>query len=149
MLTSVRGWPAFIALLILIGYIEWLYLPAPPLPKSLPAPAEPWQLPSVPKVQSAKALEVLSKTSLWGKLPEVEASKPLTDPPWRFLGIVTNGAERFVLIKTEGLPEKRLAVDDSLPGGSKIIRIDNDSICILINGKKRSLGIYRTGPQAL
>ncbi len=149
MLTSFRGWLVFVALLLLGGYIEWLLVPVPVPPKSVRLAPESWQLAPVPKAQPDKALEILGKNSLWGKLPEPEASKPLTDPAWNILGIVTNGAERFVLIKIEGQPEKKLAINDSLPGGSKILGIEGDQICILVNGKKRSLGIYKTGPQVL
>jgi hypothetical protein len=149
MMTSLRGWLVFVLLPVFIGGIVWLSAPAPPPPKQLRLATEQWTLPPAPKAQAGKAVEILNKNSLWGKLPEVAGAKPLTDPAWRFLGIVTSGPERFVLIKIEGLPEKSLRINDSLPGGSKILAIENDKICILIEGKKRSLGIYKTGPQDL
>ncbi len=111
--------------------------------------ASSWLLPTLPAAQTAKAMEILGKKSLWGKLPEAEAAKPLNDPEWRFLGFVTSGPERFLLIKVDGQPEQRLNINDKLPGGSKILAIENDRICLLVNGKKRSLGITKISQQAL
>ena len=149
MLTSARRRLAFLGLLIVIGYAEWWLAPAPPAPKPSRRGAESWALPEAPKAQPEKAMAILNKTNLWGKLPEAEAAKSLNDPEWRFVGIATNGPERFVMIKVEGQPEHRLTINDKLPGGSKILKIESDRICLLINGKTRSLGIYKTGPQVL
>ena len=149
MLTSARRRLAFLGLLIVIGFAEWWLAPAPPAPKPSRRGAESWALPEAPKAQPEKAMAILNKTNLWGKLPEAEAAKSLNDPEWRFVGIATNGPERFVMIKVEGQPEHRLTINDKLPGGSKILKIESDRICLLINGKTRSLGIYKTGPQVL
>lgn len=146
---SSRVWLVFLGLLTVIGYAAWWLAPIPLEPKPARNVAEPWALPQVQKIQSSKALDALNKASLWGKLPEIETAKPLNDPEWRFVGIVTNGPERFVLINVEGQPEQKLSINDKLPGGSKILNIESDSLCILINGKKRSLGIYKMGPQVL
>jgi len=149
MLTSSRGRLAFLGLLIVIGYAEWWLAPAPLTPKPLRMGAEPWALAEAPKASLEKAVAILNKTNLWGKLPEAEAAKAPTDPEWHFIGIVTNGPERFVMIMVEGQPEQRLSINDKLPGGSKILKIESDVICLLINGKKRSLGIHKMGRQVL
>jgi len=149
MSNSSRAWLVFLGLLTVIGYAAWWLAPTPPEPKPARIAAEPWVLPQVQKTQSGKALETLNKASLWGKLPEIETAKPLNDPEWRFVGIATNGSERFVLISVEGQAEQKLSINDTLPGGSKILKIQSDSLCILINGKRRSLGIYKMGPQVL
>ncbi|OIR06759.1 hypothetical protein GALL_110070 [mine drainage metagenome] len=149
MLNSSRGWLILLALLVLAGYVEWLLAPTPPAPRALRRAAEPWVLPPIRKAQPEQAMALLNKTSLWGKLPAVEAAKSANDPEWHFLGIATNGSERYVLIKMEGQPEQRLTINDKLPGGSKILKIENDTLCILIDGKKRRLGIYETGPKFL
>lgn len=149
MLTSTRGRLVFLGLLILIGFAEWWLAPGPLVPKPSRRNAEAWALPEGPKAQSDQAVAILNRTNLWGKLPEAEAAKSLNDPEWRFIGIATNGPERFVMIKVEGQQEHRLTINDKLPGGSKILKIESDRICLLINGKARSLGIYRTGPQVL
>lgn len=149
MLTSARSRLAFLGLLIVIGYAEWWLAPSPPAPKPPRRGAEAWALPEAFKAQPEQAMAILNKTNLWGKLPEAEAAKSLNDPEWRLIGIATNGPERFVMIKVEGQPERRLSINDKLPGGSTILKIESDSICLLINGKTRSLGIYKTGPQVL
>lgn len=149
MLTSSRGRLALLALLIVIGYAEWWLAPMPTSPQQLLVGAEPWALSEAPKAQPEKVMAILNKTNLWGKLPEAEAAKSLNDPEWRFVGIATNGQERFVMIKVEGQPEQRLTINDKLPGGGKILKIEGGNICVLINGKKRSIGIYKMGPQVL
>lgn len=149
MLTSSRTWLGLLGSVIAIGYAGWWLAPSPPMPRAVPKVAAPWALPNVSKAQPEKAMATLNKTSLWGKLPEAAASRPLNDPEWRFLGIAANGSEHFVLIKVEGQPEQRLTINDKLPGGGKILQVENDTLCILINGKKRSLKIYKTGPQVL
>lgn len=150
MLSTLRGRLVYIGLLIFIGYIGWWYAPTPPKPKPTPrSVAETWALPMPPKAQTGNNVDILNKRSPWGRLPDVVVAKPLIDPEWRVLGIITNGPERFVLIKIEGQPEQRLGINDKLPGGSKILNIADDNLCLLINGKKRNLGIYRQGPQIL
>ncbi len=149
MLTSTRGRLAFLGLLIVIGYAEWWLAPAPLTSKPVRMGAEPWALPEAPKAQSEKAMTILNTTNLWGKLPEAEAAKSPNDPEWRFVGIATNGLDRFVIIKVEGQPEQRLTINDKLPGGSKILKIESDRICLLINGKTRSLDIYKMDRQVL
>ncbi len=149
MLNSLRAWMTFLLIIITTGYVEWIISPAPPVPKKMHLADEPWELPRLAEVQAGKALEILNRKSLWGKLPEKEAAAPPKNPEWHILGIVVNGAESFVLIKKEGQAEQSLRVNDMLPGGSKILKIEQDRICLLINGKKRSLGIHKTGPQVL
>lgn len=150
MLNSSRGWLAFLILLSAIGYAEWLLAPAPAAPKKLRLADEAWELPRLPDAQTDKALAILNRRALWGKLPEKEmVAAPPANPAWRIIGIAGNGAERFVMIKKEGQPEQSLRVNDALPGGSKILKIEQDRICLLVNGKKRILGIYKTGPRVL
>ena len=150
MLNSSRGWLTFLAVLSMLGYAEWQLAPTPTTPKKMRLADEAWELPRLPDSQTNESLEILNRKSLWGKLPEKEASAlPPANPEWRILGIAANGAERFVLIKKEGQPEQSLRVNDMLPGGSKILKIEQDRICLLVNGKKRMLGIYKTGPQVL
>ena len=149
MLISTRGRLFLLALLVAAGAVEWRLAPAPPALRAPPRSTEPWVLPHAPSARPEQAMAILGKSSLWGKLPAAEAGKSANDPEWHFLGIATNGPERFVLIKMEGQPEQRLTINDKLPGGSKILKIEADTLCILINGKKRRLGIYKTGPQFL
>ncbi len=150
MLATLRGKLMLLSFLIVTGYITWGIAPAPPETKpTLQSNVEPWSLPTITKAQPEKNVEILNKKSLWGNLPDKVNEKPLIDPEWRVLGIVTNGPDRFVLIKVEGQSEQRLGINDKLPGGSKILKIEEDRICLLLNGKKRILGINKMGPQVL
>jgi hypothetical protein len=49
----------------------------------------------------------------------------------------------FALLAIEGQPTSQLQAGDLLPGGAKILAVQQDSLCILLNGKVRSLRIYR------
>lgn len=110
---------------------------------------EGWVLPRLPVRQSQQAMDILTQASLWGKLPESTDQTPLTPPGWRFFGSYSTGAERYLLIKPDNQPEYALKVGDQLPGGSKILRIEQDSICILLKGKQRKLYIIARGPEDL
>ena len=65
------------------------------------------------------------------------------DPDWRFDGVTVNGAERRVLVRVAGQAATALKEGDALPGGAKILHIHDDSLCLLINGKKRNLDIFQ------
>lgn len=135
-----------VLVLIAVAFAEWLLVPSPPLPGTQAPAEEPWKLAQLPKAQPKSAVEVLNRVSLWGKLPEPEAQKPLE---WRFLGVVAHGKERYVLIKIEGQPEQQLKVGDTLPGGSRILKIEDDALGLLTNGRKHSVGIHQKEPLIL
>jgi len=133
----------FLALTICaIAFGQWLQIPLPEPLKPVRLSEEPWQLVPMRKASVQQSLAVLAGSSLWGKLPETGAGTSLNDPEWRFVGAVARGKERYVLVKIDNQPDMRLAPGDSLPGGSKIISIENDRLCLMVNGKKRSLNIY-------
>ena len=148
MLASSRVW-LVVAALVAVSFVEWLLAPAPAAPRRLPQVSEPWHIPQTPKSQQEKALAILKQANLWGKLPDAAASSAPINPAWRILGIVRDGPVRFVMIQFDGQPEQRLTVNDSLPGGSKILEIGDDRLCVLVNGKKRALSIYSQSRQIL
>jgi hypothetical protein len=141
--------PRLLAFVLGLAVFIWIVAPGPKAPERHPQTAEPWRLPQVTNGSLINALESLGKAGLWGTVPDATSAQSLNDPAWRFLGIVRTGPERFVLIKVDGQPEQKLSVNDILPGGSRILAIEDDTLCILIEGSKRRLGIYRTGPQIL
>jgi hypothetical protein len=142
-----RG-PLLVALAI-IGAVLWIIAPGPAVQERPSQPIETWHLPPASNVSAVAAIESLAKSNLWGKLPDAASAVSLNDPDWRILGIVQAGKERFVLIRVEGQPERRLAVHDKLPGGSEILGIADDSLCIFVNGVRRKLGIYKADSQVL
>lgn len=131
------------------GVASWIASPEPREIVATAKDAEPWQVPKPARATTPAAVEALAKSPLWGNVAAATASTPLNDPDWRFLGIIKQGADRIVLIKVDGQPEQRLTINDKLPGGSEILDIGDDSLCILINGQKRRLAIYKTGTQIL
>lgn len=145
---ALRRWRGVFGLALIAG-IVWFLSPGPKEPARSPLQPDAWVLPAAADGLSQATLERLGKANLWGTLPDVAVAASLNEPDWRFIGIVTSGAERFVLIKTDGLPERRLNVNDILPGGSKILKIEEDSLCILVNGARRRLKIHNMGPQVL
>lgn len=138
----------FILALMIIGiaYLQWLMTPPPAAVRPAPMAEEAWKTPDQPEFDAKAARAQLNSAGLWGKLADSALAAPLNDPEWRFLGAMARGQERYVIIKIENQPEQKLAPGDTLPGGSQILAIENDRLCLLLNGQKRSLSIYPQGP---
>jgi len=149
MMVGVKQWILLLTALGVGAYAEWQHISLPPVPHGRPATREGWEVPKLPVSQPQQAMDILTKANLWGKLPELANETPLTPPGWHFFGSYTVGAERYVLIKPDNQPEYALKVGDRLPGGSKILRIEKDAICILIHGKQRKLNTIARGPEDL
>ena len=133
-----------VLLLAAIAVIEWLMVPTPAAIKPGSIPDVPWKIPTLAAGNSKDALGTLTSINLWGKLAD-NVQPDEGDPEWRFLGAMIRGNERHVVIKKENQPEQTLVPGDILPGGSKIVSIESDRLCLLINGTKRSLYIYPQG----
>jgi hypothetical protein len=138
----------FILILTIIGIsgLQWFIVPSPDPVSPVRLAEDPWKIPDNPEFNAKESLATLTNASLWGKLADTALAAPLNDPEWRFLGALSRGQESQVIIQIDGQPEQRLVPGDSLPGGSQILSIDNDRLCLLVNGQKRSLAIYSQGP---
>ena len=134
----------FALLMVGIATVEWLLVPAPAAVGSALLPAEPWKIPEQSSFNAKDALVTLNNASLWGKLADIAQPSDI-EPAWRFIGAMARGQEHHVIIQKDNQPEQILVPGDSLPGGSKILSIENDRLCLLINGQKRSLYIYPQG----
>ena len=88
-----------------------------------------------------KSVAAIAAANLWGTV-QTAAAESLIAPQWRFSGVAANGQEKLVMITVEGQPAQTLRVRDQLPGGATILRIDDDHLCLLINGKKRKLDLF-------
>lgn len=128
-----------------IAYLQWFMVPPPAQVSAARLPEEPWEIPGQINFDAKDALAALAGISLWGKAAENAQPVPLNDPEWRFLATLAHGAERYVIIQIEGQPEQKLAPGDTLPGGSQILAIENDHLCVLVEGQKRRLPIYPHG----
>jgi len=127
----------------------WLLSPNPGGRVQVSSSPEPWEMPTAIAARSSNAVSPAGLAQLWGSAPEFAESAPSNQPAWRIIGIVRAGGDRFVLVKVDGQPERRLAIGESLPGGSRILGIEEDAVCILVNGAKRRLGIYLSSTQVL
>ncbi len=133
-------------LLTLAAGLSWWFAPGPPARQpaqgqdaSLALPAE---APSRADNSAEKSVAAIVTANLWGTVQSAAAVESLIAPEWRFSGIAVNGQEKLVMITIEGQPVQALKVRDQLPGGATILRIDDDHLCLLINGKKRKLDLF-------
>lgn len=149
-LTADRHRLFLLAPLVLAAWVEWQLVALPAQPALTATAEESWELPALSRPQAGQAAEMLNTVSLWGKLAELDARPPLNDPEWRLLGIIQRGAERHVIIQVEGMPERTLVPGDALPGGSRILGVENNQLCVLVNERKRRLPLYpREAPNAM
>lgn len=133
-------------LLGVVALVQWT-LVSPPAPiRSSRLPDEAWKIQQQPEFDVKAALATLKGASLWGKLADIApAAQQPSDPKWQFLGAITRGQERQVIVAIENQPEQRLVPGDTLPDGSQILSVENDYLCLLIDGQKRSRAIYPQG----
>ncbi|WP_025917401.1 type II secretion system protein N [Herminiimonas sp. CN] len=121
-------------------------------PVTLPAAHAPrlqdenWQLPQRQKIDIDSLILAIDDNKLWGTVGQPPApanEKPLTPPNWRISGVFGVGNDGYLMLAVDGEPIKQLKTGDKLPGGATLYSIATDRICILLNGKKRILGIYK------
>lgn len=86
-------------------------------------------------------LAKLDERNLWGNVRSLSEPQVLTDPKWWLSGTGGVDKERFVIMEREGSQPEFLKVGDNLPGKAKILEIQQDALCILIEGKKRKLPV--------
>jgi hypothetical protein len=136
-------WIAVLAILVAALGWRWQHPPKLPVVPASASQSEEWALPDAPGRTIPDILKRLDQHSPWGIKPVAGNEAPLTPPNWRITGVVQDGANHFALLQIQGQPITQLRPGDLLPGGAKIIAVQQDSLCILLNGKVRSLRIYR------
>ena len=141
---TVRRFFVFALIVGGMAALAWLVVPAPVVVGPVLLAEGQWKVPVRPVINAKETIATLSSASLWGKLADV-AQPSDSEPEWRFIGAMVRGEERYVIIKKDNLPEQTLVVGDTLPGGSKILSVESDRLCLLINGQKRNLFIYPQG----
>lgn len=142
---SLRRFLLLALILVAVAIAAWLVIPPPISVQPARLVEEPWKMPMQFAPKTNEALATLNDASLWGKLADIPRVSDV-EPEWRFIGAMARGKERHVIIKKDNQLEQVLVPGDILPGGSKILGIENDRLCLLINGQKRSLYIYAQGP---
>lgn len=133
-------------LIALAAGLSWWLVPSPQAPPPAQSRDESWKLPVVARTQTQKSAEksiaAIVAANLWGAAVKTAAEVPLVDPEWRFSGVTINGQEKFVMITIQGQPLQTLKAGDQLPGGAKILKVNDDHLCLLIKGKKRKLDLF-------
>ena len=125
-------------LLILAAALSWWLAPGPQAPPPPQSRDETWTLPATSRSSPDKQVAA----NLWGTV-QAAAEVPVNEADWRFSGVTVNGQEKAVMITIEGQPVQTLKAGDQLPGGAKILKINDDHLCLLIKGKKRKLDLFQ------
>lgn len=129
-------------LMMLASSLSWWLAPGPQ--SSLPAQSrnESWILPVVTQGNPEKAVATIVAANLWGAAVQLPPEVLMIDPEWRFSGVTVNGDQKLVMITIEGQAMQTLKAGDQLPGGAKILKINDDHLCLSIKGKKRKLDFF-------
>lgn len=131
--------------LTLAAGLSWRLAPEPPAWQPAQRQDASLALPPVAHSRAEKSAEksvaTIVAANLWGSV-QTTAAESLIAPEWRFSGVAANGQEKLVMITIEGQSVQALKVRDQLPGGATILRIGDDHLCLLINGKKRKLDLF-------
>lgn len=138
-----RIWLAVIGICIVACVWRIQHPPALPTTPVATQQDAKWQAATLPARPTPPALKRLARQSPWGLKAQAEVDANLTAPNWRIMGAVINGAQQYVLIQVEGQPATQINVGDFFPGGSRLLAVQQDKLGILLNGKSRSLRIYR------
>jgi hypothetical protein len=133
-------------MLLFIALVLWLMVPRPVAPKFLTSGSDTWSLPVLSKHEPDPLIKAIADANIWGIVLAAANGPvaPLNSPEWHFTGVFNDGREQHVMISIDKKPAVALKAGDELPGGAKILRIHDDQICVLVNGQKRTLGLYRT-----
>ncbi len=139
----------FLALFLAVFFVSSKLIDTTPPSARVELPDDKWQMSSKVRPDAIKAAQFLGSTTMWGVVQVVKITEEEKDPRWHILGIMRSGKEKFVLISIDKQPNQQLVIGDTFPGGGKLIDITEDAICLLINGKKRSLSLAKQGALAL
>lgn len=145
---SRRAWLVIFLLLVVIGGLAWQTPPQWPVQLDPVRVEEPWQIAPSREADLKPSLGYLATTTMWGKVEVAKAENEQPDPAWRFMGLMSVGTEKMVMIAVEKQPDRQLRKGDTLPGGAKILEIHADSLCVNIEGKHRRLPLYQQSRQA-
>jgi hypothetical protein len=125
-----------------VAGVSWWLAPAPQSAPKTQDEADAWTLPAVTPQKPERFVATISGANLWG-IVEAATQAPLNEPEWRFAGVTVNGSEKLVMASIENQPLRLLKAGDALPGGAKILKVNEDHLCLSINGKKRKLDLFQ------
>jgi len=112
-----------------------------------------WQLPTLSQATQIQQTYIkLRRLKPWGYDEKKKRTastktkkKPNTKKPrpdWRFAGIVQRGYKRYILFLDKFNKVTQYGLQSSLPNGERLVRIHNDFIEVLQEGKLKKIRLY-------
>jgi hypothetical protein len=132
-------------------------LPTPPDTTAATAPEAPWELPKLPQVSEAAALQTrLRKKAPWGEEPasssntknpadpDAHGANPETPKPvnWQFVGVIQEGGQSQMLALDEQKKLSRHRVGERLPDGSTLLNIAASQVEVKVAEQVTRLRLY-------
>lgn len=107
-----------------------------------------WTLPQLPRWKLATGtLALVAEASYWERTAKIaqEAPPPAVDERWRLSGVVGVGADRKALVTfaDPNRPQQLLKLGEALPGGYRITRIEERSVCVALGKRSYTLALER------
>lgn len=148
-----------LVLLAAMGLLAWLAAPVPPPLKAGATAAEAWEMPKARPRELARWVAAIDQHRLWGGGTAPASSSDVGGVDggggagaasgagekisWSLVGVVIQGDQAFTLVSVGDQPSRQYGAGDGLPDGSKILKIEEDRLHLLVNGKESILEIYR------
>lgn len=117
-------------------------------------PMAEWTLPKLTPDNVQPAYDKLKKQSPWGPEKTVDgqnkeaktADKP-KESLWKLAGIIQEGDKRYALLASENNEFKRYAANETLPNGTVLLKIAENTIELKNNDTVTSLQLYAVLPK--
>ena len=127
----------FAVLGVLNGLFQAMRTPADPNIREI------WAVPQWAPYQAGDKRVELAKLEIWdGKKVAAEKSAAPPQQPWRFVGTVRRGKAYAAVILTGEGRIQRAIEGDMLPGGEKILAVENGTLQIDANGTTQQLKTF-------
>lgn len=130
-----------ITLLLGVGLIA-IIAPVPSKPVSAEAARldDAWVVPAVtPTRGNTQVLEGLRRSALWGAIADAPAGPDAKAREWRIVGITGAALKRTVILQFGDERILPLSAGDKFPDGTLIVEVQENGVCVSMNGKKRRL----------
>ena len=137
-----------VALIVAATFVAWLAAPTPARTKPAAAALEDWETPKIQARDPARWIASIKQHKLWGaaeKSSDADAAHPgaSVKPRWNLVGVAFQGGSPLAYISVGDKPSEPYRVGDQTPDGAKILKIEDDRLHLLANGKESILKIYR------
>lgn len=126
-------WGLASSLILVAALLFWFFIPDPPEPKKITLPVEPWQITQTIATDTKKLVAAVELHNLWG----AKASETPLEPELHVRGMAQRGSEHYVMISVGNKPMEIVKVGDTLPNGSKIIKIEENRFLVMTPDKKK------------